>query len=60
MEELSVSMRDMDQSDSLSRALIKLRDLDGDGLTDMLVISVKSQGVFRKQTSYQLHRGIDV
>ena len=60
MEELSVSMRDMDQSDSFSRALIKLQDLDGDGLTDMLVISVKSQGVFRKQTSYQLHRGIEV
>jgi len=60
MEELSVSMRDMDQSDSLSRALIKLRDLDGDGLTDMLVISVRSQGVFNKQTSYQLHRGIEV
>ncbi|MFT7219427.1 MAG: hypothetical protein ACI8Z1_001041 [Candidatus Azotimanducaceae bacterium] len=60
MEELSVSMRDMDQSDSLSRALIKLRDLDGDGLTDMLVISVRSQGVFKKQTSYQLHRGIEV
>ncbi len=60
MEELSVSMRDMDQSDSLSRALIKLQDLDGDGLTDMLVISVRSQGVFRKQTSYQLHRGIEV
>jgi hypothetical protein len=60
MEELSVSMRDMDQSDSLSRALIKLRDLDGDGLTDMLVISVRSKGVFRKQTSYQLYRGIEV
>ncbi|MBT3831819.1 MAG: hypothetical protein HOF53_10220 [Gammaproteobacteria bacterium] len=60
MEELSVSMRDMDQSDSLSRALIKLQDLDGDGLTDMLVISVKSKGVFRKQTSYQLYRGIEV
>ena len=60
MEELSAAMRDMDQSDSLSRALIKLRDIDGDGVVDMLVISVKSQGVFRKQTSYQLHRGINV
>lgn len=60
MEALSVAMRDMDQSDSLSRALIKLRDLDGDGLTDMLVIAVRSRGVFRKQTSYQLHLGVDI
>ncbi len=60
MEALNVAMRDMDQSNNLSRALIKLRDLDGDGLTDMLVISVKSQGVFRKQTSYYVYRGIVV
>lgn len=60
MEELSVAMRDMDQSDNLSRALIKLRDLDGDSLLDMMVISVRSQGVFRKQTSYQIHRGVEI
>ncbi len=59
MDELSVAMRDIDQSDNLSRALVKLKDLNGDDLTDMMVISVRSQGVFRKQTSYQIYQGID-
>ncbi len=60
MDELSAAMRDQDQSDSHTRALVDLADLDGDQLTDLMAISVHSSGVFRKRTTYEIYRGVNL
>ncbi len=57
MERMSMAMRDEDQSDNHARALYGLSDLDGDGIADLITLSVESRGVFRKTTTYEFHRG---
>ncbi|MBD3649283.1 MAG: VCBS repeat-containing protein [Pseudomonadales bacterium] len=56
---MSVRMGEGDQSNSESKALYKLGDLDGDGITDLVTLKVKSEGVFNKQTTYEMHRGVN-
>jgi len=58
MEGMSVAMRDEDQSDNFGKALFQLADFDGDGIPDLVTLSVKSKGVFKKQTTYEFHKGI--
>ncbi|HIG44545.1 MAG: hypothetical protein ABGY96_21420 [bacterium] len=54
---MSVRMSDEDQSDKLVTVLHGLKDLDGDGLTDLVTMSVKSDGVFDKKTTIRYYRG---
>lgn len=54
---ISVRMQDEDQSDRLTTVLHELRDLDGDGITDILTQSIRSKGVFNKKTTVSLHKG---
>ncbi len=46
-----------DQSNLTAKALYQLRDLDNDGLTDLVTLTVMSQGVFKKQSIYSIHPG---
>lgn len=54
---ISVRMQDEDQSDRLTTVLHELRDLNGDGITDILTQSIRSKGVFNKKTTVAFHRG---
>lgn len=56
---LSMTMGEEDQSNSESRALYQLVDLDGDGITDLVTLKVTSKGVFSKQTTYEMHKGLN-
>ena len=57
MDDMSISMRDEDQSDASARALLDIGDVDGDSVADLLTLTVDSQGVFRKTTTYELWQG---
>lgn len=56
----SVSWRvgEEDQSELTARALQEVADFDGDGLADLMTFTVESSGVFKKRTTYRLHRGV--
>ena len=54
---ISVRMQDEDQSDRLTTVLHELRDLDGDGITDILTQAIRSKGVFNKKTTVAFHKG---
>ncbi|MCB1693528.1 MAG: VCBS repeat-containing protein [Pseudomonadales bacterium] len=54
---VSFRMGEEDQSNLTAKALYSLVDLDGDGVTDLVTLTVNSQGVFKKQTTYDIHRG---
>ena len=55
---LRVGLSDQDQSDSFARALFRVADFDGDGVPDLVTLSVKSEGVFKKSTRYEIHKGV--
>lgn len=57
VEGVSFRMRDEDQSDFTAKALYQLADLNGDGITDLMTLTVRSEGVFKKQTTYDIHAG---
>ena len=44
-------------SDFNARALSSLADLDNDGITDLIVMSVKSEGLFDKSINYEIYSG---
>lgn len=54
---MSVSIGGEDQSDNFSKALFRVTDLNGDQLADLVTLSVKSKGVFRKTSTYEFHTG---
>ncbi|MEX2490091.1 MAG: VCBS repeat-containing protein [Pseudomonadales bacterium] len=54
---LSPGLGEGDVSNSQSKALYQLADLDGDGIPDLVTLTVKSRGVFDKQTTYEIHKG---
>ena len=58
LERMSIAMQDEDQSDSSARALLTISDLDGDNLSDLVTISISSKGVFKKTTTYEIHKGL--
>jgi hypothetical protein len=58
IDSMSTAMREQDQSNSFGRALSQVSDLDGDGIADLVTLSIKSEGVFKKQTTYEFHKGI--
>lgn len=56
-EGISMRMGGEDQSNVVKKALFQLRDLDGDQYADLVTLEVKSEGVFKKQTTYDFYRG---
>lgn len=54
---LSVGLGEKDVSDTESKALYQVADLDADGIADLVTLTVKSKGVFDKQTTYEIHKG---
>lgn len=54
---VSFRMGEEDQSDLTVRALQEMRDIDGDDVADLVTLTVESKGVFKKQTTYSVHRG---
>ncbi|XOV89054.1 MAG: FG-GAP repeat domain-containing protein [Pseudomonadota bacterium] len=57
VELASYDMRDEDQSDLDQRSLYQVRDLDGDSLPELITLNIRSEGVFRKQSTYEVYRG---
>ncbi len=53
----SYDMRDEDQSNLNQRSLFQIRDLDGDGLPELITLNIRSEGVFKKQSTYEVYRG---
>jgi hypothetical protein len=58
IEGVSINLRDEDQSNLKTKLLYQLRDLDGDKITDLVTLTLTSEGVFKKQTTYSIHRGM--
>lgn len=56
-EGISMRMGGEDQSNVVKKALFQLEDLDGDHYADLVTLEVKSEGVFKKQTTYDFYRG---
>ena len=56
-EGVSMRMGGEDQSDAQKKALFQLRDFTGDGVPEIVTLSVKSQGVLKKSTTYDIHTG---
>lgn len=54
---VSFRMGEEDQSNLTARVLYQLKDLDGDGITDLVTLTVTSRSVFNKQTTYEVHTG---
>ena len=57
-DRMSTAMRDADQSNINAKALFQVSDLDGDGIPDLVTLSISSKGVFKKTTTYEFHKGI--
>lgn len=57
LDHLSIGTRDEDQSNSKANAVFHVGDLDGDRVTDLVVATVRSEGVFRKQTTFEFYPG---
>jgi hypothetical protein len=58
LEGMNIAMQDEDQSDISGKALSQISDFDGDGISDLVTLSIRSEGVFKKQTTYDFHKGI--
>lgn len=56
-EGISFRMGEEDQSNLNATAVYQLRDLDNDGVTDLVTLNVESKSVFKKWTTYEVHRG---
>ncbi len=56
-EGVSMRMGEEDQSDAQQQALFQLRDFTGDGIPELVTLAVKSQGVLKKSTTYNIHTG---
>jgi len=56
-EGVSMRMGGEDQSDVEKKALFRLRDYDADGIPELVTLSIKSEGVLKKSTTYEIHRG---
>ena len=54
---MSVRMSNQDQSDKTVRVAYGIEDYNGDGISDLMTMEVKSSGVFRKKTTFALHPG---
>jgi len=54
---MSVRMSNEDQSDKTVTVVHGIDDYDGDGIPDLMTMKVKSEGVFRKKTTFSLHPG---
>ncbi len=54
---MSLRFSNEDQSDKSVTVIHSLADYDGDGVTDLMAMKVKSEGVFNKKTTFSLHRG---
>ncbi len=57
VDALSVRLRDEDQSNVEVTVLHGLEDFNDDQIPDLLTMTVKSSGVFNKQTTFALHYG---
>ena len=57
-EGISMRMGGEDQSNVVKKALFQLRDLDGDHYAELVTLAVKSEGVFKKQTTYAFYNGL--
>ncbi len=57
-DSISARLREEDQSELTLRALYDLRDLTGDGIPELVTLTIVSSGVFKKETTYRIHRGI--
>tara|TARA_R110002073_G_scaffold9980_7_gene49374 strand:+ start:11369 stop:12907 length:1539 start_codon:yes stop_codon:yes gene_type:complete len=55
---MSVSLSNQDQSDKIVLVVHGIDDYDGDGVPDLMTMQVKSEGVFRKTTTFSLHPGV--
>ncbi|MFT5928712.1 MAG: hypothetical protein ACI805_001839, partial [Candidatus Azotimanducaceae bacterium] len=55
---MSVRLSNKDQSDQTITVVHSIDDYDADGLPDLMTMRVKSEGVFRKTTTFSLHPGI--
>ncbi len=58
MEGMSIAMQDEDQSDNTAKALFQLTDLDADSVPDIVTLSITSEGVFKKTTTYEIYKGV--
>ena len=56
-EGVSMRMGGEDQSNVVKKALFQLRDLDGDRYAELVTLAVKSEGVFKKKTTYTFYNG---
>lgn len=54
---MSVRMSNEDQSNKTVTVVHGIDDYDGDGVPDLMTMQVKSEGVFRKKTTFSLHPG---
>ncbi|MFT4799447.1 MAG: hypothetical protein ACJAYE_001021 [Candidatus Azotimanducaceae bacterium] len=54
---MSVRMSNEDQSNKTVTVVHGIDDYDGDGVPDLMTMQVKSEGVFRKKTTFALHPG---
>lgn len=58
IEGLSSAVQEEDQSDNIAKAIYQITDLDGDDVPDLVTYSMKSEGVFKKTTTYEIHKGL--
>lgn len=57
LERMNLAMQDEDQSNNSAKALFQISDFDGDGIPDLVTLSMRSKGVFKKTTTYEFHKG---
>lgn len=55
---MSVRLSNQDQSNQTITVVHSIDDYDGNGVPDLMTMRVKSEGVFRKTTTFSLHPGI--
>lgn len=48
-----------DQSDFNAKVLFRLTDLDNDEITDLIVMSITSESVLKKNTTYEIYKGFN-
>ena len=54
---MSLRFSNEDQSNKTVKVIHSLGDYDGDGVTDLMAMEVKSEGVLNKTTTFALHLG---
>jgi len=57
MDGITMRLGEDDHSNKQSRSLYQVTDLNGDGIGDLVSLSIDSQGVFKKTTRYEIHLG---